>query len=140
MKKKLLVTTWHLSPSVREIEIDIEEIDSEIINMNHSELLEEYFDDLLYDVEPYIYVDMFDYNKTDDDEWPDEPELVKLHVKHNENSKYVASVYQIDDDIILNEVYAYELFKKLDEINEIEPTTIKNIIRNDRINKLLKED
>jgi hypothetical protein len=139
MKNKVKVNylRWELVPVYNEVYIDEDEL-KEISKIDCDEERMEYIEDLLRDNE-FIWT-------SQDTDW-DSPdyngELDKFYIKNNEHSIYVSSIIEIDGNTVCKDFSTYiekEVNEILEEYNSLEVYTISSIIRDKKLNKILKKN
>jgi hypothetical protein len=143
-KLKLTYVRWELYPVYKEVYINKDELEK-IEHIKDIDYKLEYIEELMNengDKTPFIY--------TTDDKQPKDyfyagengTEIIpdKFYTKHNCKSRYLSHIIEIDDEWviskdfdILNELKNYE-----DCHNRIEVSTIKQVLRDSSINKIIK--
>ena len=132
-KVKVTYLRWELSPVYNEVYIDEEEL-KQISEIDCDDERLEYIEDLLTGPE-------FIWTCEDTDIYMETGELDKHYIENNEYSIYVSSVIRIDDDVVSKNFNTYiekEMNELSDELYSLEVSNIKSIIRDRKLNKILK--
>ena len=134
-KVKISSVRWELTPVYNEHYINEDELISLSQIDDEIELLET-LEDILGD-DFFIYTsDGTDYMDSDYD-----GELSKIYIKNNEHSIYLSSVISIGDNIVSKHLDDTDnsIEELLEEHNSLKVESIKSIIRDNKLNKLLND-
>jgi hypothetical protein len=143
-KVKVKSLRWELVPVYKEIYIDVETLEE--VEYDEDELEDFFENEVLGEERDFIYTSDFDddyYNNADYKKIL-KGELEKFYTKHNEWAVYLSSTITIDDKYTVLKDYDKEwIDKQLQEIssefNELEVVDIKTILRDRKIDTLLKK-
>jgi hypothetical protein len=134
-KVKITLVTWELSPVYSETYVDMDVL--EAASKLAEDELPTFLEEITSESEKFIYTYEIEYEYNGD---YDEPTcLQKTPHIHNENSIYFSHTYTIDDNYVVDKDFDEDDISNIKkEYDKIEVNTIKEVLRDKKIEKIIK--